>query len=77
MLTTKDLYEILGEAVVSNGHADGTPERPEVRDPAVFRDAAERMRRLLVLKGLRVSAEDIPILPHDPDGIPGKYVRIG
>jgi hypothetical protein len=66
----------MGEVLVRTGHADGSPDHPEVRDPDLFRRAAESLRITLVCMGVPVTAAPVPLLPHDPDGVPGKYVVI-
>jgi hypothetical protein len=70
------LYRILAEVLVEGGYADGSPESVEARDPQGFRELAEHLRRVLLQMGVEVEKGAIPTLAHDPDDLPGKYVRI-
>jgi len=75
-LTATDLYWLAGTVLVTGGHVDGTVDRPEVRNPEDFRYTAERLRGALQIMGVEVESGEIPLLHHDPDGVPGKYVVV-
>lgn len=75
-LTSTDLYLLLGMVLTRGGYVDGSFERPEVRRPESFRDLAEHLRLGLQAMGVAVEDGEIPVLPHDPDGVPGKYVEV-
>ena len=76
MLTHRDVYELIGTVLACGGYADGTPRHPEVRDPARFAELAADVGDTLAAMGVEVEAGPFPVLPHDPHGVPGKYVVI-
>jgi hypothetical protein len=65
----------MGHVMESCALSDGSWDAPEYRDPERFRDAAELLRQVLIEKGVRVSDDEIPVLPF-ADGVRNKYLAV-